>query len=111
MSRRSRWAQVQGRRRTSRDALVAIALLVLMVVAIKGKEPAAGQRGADALAYILAIPLALPFAVHRRLPMTSLAVTVAAFTAYAVLDYAAYPGVSVFAILFGSPRTPIAGGR
>ncbi len=100
MSRQSRWAQVRADI-NSRDALVAIALLVLMVVAIKGKEPDAGQRGADALAYILAIPLALPFAVHRRLPMTSLAVTVAAFTAFAVLDYAAYPGVSVFAILFG----------
>ena len=45
--------------------------------------------------------LTLPFAVHRRWPMATLAVTVSAFAAFAILDYAAYPGVSVFAILFG----------
>ena len=100
MFSRSRWrltrADVDGR-----DALVALALLLLMVLSISSKDPDHGQRGADALAYVLAVPLTLPFAVHRRWPMPSLIVTVGAFTAFAIAGYAAYPGISLFAILFG----------
>ena len=84
-----------------RDAVVAIVLLGLMVVSVAGKQPDAGQRGADVFAYALAVPLTLPFAVHRRWPMASLICVLAAFGTYAVANYAVYPGVSLFAILFG----------
>ena len=84
-----------------RDAAVAVVLLGLMVASIAGKAPDPGQRGGDFLAYVLAVPLTLPFAVHRRWPMSSLIATVAAFSFFAVASYAAYPGVSLFAILFG----------
>ena len=84
-----------------RDAIVAIVLLGLMVASIAGKSPDAGQRGADALAYVLAVPLTLPFAVHRRWPMVSLVCVLAAFGTYAIASYAVYPGVSLFAMLFG----------
>lgn len=83
------------------DAVVATALLLVMLGSISGKVPQAGQRDGDALAYALAVPLALPFAVHRRWPMASLVVTIGAFTGFAVAGYAAYPGLSLFAILFG----------
>ncbi|HEY0521313.1 MAG TPA: histidine kinase, partial [Ilumatobacteraceae bacterium] len=85
----------------SRDVVVAVVLLAVMIASIHGKVPGAGQRGADALAYALAVPLTLPFAVHRRWPVATLAATVAAFLAFATIGYAAYPGVSLFAILFG----------
>jgi signal transduction histidine kinase len=84
-----------------RDAVVAIVLLGLMVASIAGKAPDAGQRGADALAYVLAVPLTLPFAAHRRRPTASLVGVLAAFGTYAIASYAVYPGISVFAMLFG----------
>ena len=84
-----------------RDAIGAIVLLGLMVVSIAGKAPDPGQRGADALAYALAVPISLPFAVHRRWPTASLICVLAAFGTYAIASYAVYPGVSVFAMLFG----------
>src|SRR3954466_11773239 len=84
-----------------RDAIVAVVLLALMVLSISSKAPTAGQRDGDACAYLLAIPLTLPFAVHRRWPMASLAVILGAFAGFAIANYAAYPGVSVFAVLYG----------
>ena len=81
--------------------MVAIVLLGLMVASIAGKAPDVGQRGADALAYVLAVPLTLPFAVHRRWPTASLICVLAAFGTYAIASYAVYPGISVFAMLFG----------
>ena len=84
-----------------RDAVVAVVLLALMIASIAGKAPDAGQRGGDALAYVLAVPLTVPFAVHRRWPMPSLLVILGAFAIFAIASYAAYPGVSLFAILYG----------
>ena len=84
-----------------RDALVAIVLLAVMVASIATKDPEPGQRGGDLLAYALAVPLTLPFAVHRRWPMGSLAAVVGSFSIFAVVGYAAYPGLSLFAILYG----------
>jgi signal transduction histidine kinase len=85
----------------TRDAALAVALLGLMGVSIASKDPDPGQRGADALAYMLAVPLTLPFAVHRRWPMASLVIVLGTFGVFAVANYAVYPGVSLFAILFG----------
>jgi signal transduction histidine kinase len=85
----------------ARDAAVAVALLVVMVLSIAGKVPQAGQRDGDALAYVLAVPLTLPFAFHRRWPMASLIATLLTFGVYAIANYAVYPGVSLFVILYG----------
>jgi signal transduction histidine kinase len=85
----------------ARDAAVAVALLVIMMFSIAGKVPQAGQRDGDALAYVLAVPLTLPFAVHRRWPKASLIATLVAFGSFAIANYAVYPGVSVFVILYG----------
>src|SRR3954453_2724989 len=91
-----KWSDVNRR-----DAIVAVVLLVLMIASISSKAPAGGQRDGDALAYALAIPLTLPFAVHRRWPMASLILILAAFAGFAIANYAVYPGVSLFAVVYG----------
>jgi signal transduction histidine kinase len=85
----------------ARDAVIAVLLLVLLVTTIASKQPAAGQRGGDVLAYLLAVPLTLPFATHRYWPIPSLGVVLTAFAAFAAIGYAAYPGVSLFVIVWG----------
>jgi len=80
---------------------MAVALLALLVATIIGAHVEAGQRSADALAFVLAVPLTVPYAVHRRWPMPSVAVVLAAFLVFALLGYAAYPGLSVFVMLYG----------
>jgi signal transduction histidine kinase len=83
------------------DAAVAAGLFLIMALTIATKVPENGQRGGDVLAYVLATVLSLPFAVHRRVPMSALAATLVGFLAFAALDYAAYPGFGLFAILYG----------
>jgi signal transduction histidine kinase len=83
------------------DWLVALVLLALMVVSIATKQPAAGQRAGNAAAYLLSAGMALPFAVHRRYPMTALTVTLASLLAYSMLDEAAFPGLNLFVLLCG----------
>src|SRR3954451_8421449 len=91
-----KWSDVNRR-----DGIVAVVLMALMIGSISSKAPDAGQRDGDALAFLLAIPLTLPFAVHRRWPMVCLAVILGAFAGFAIANYAVYPGISVFAIVYG----------
>ena len=81
------------------DALIAIALLLLLVLSF-GKTPEVGQHPEGVLAYLLALGLCLPYALHRRYPEAVLGVTVASLIAYSLGSYTAFPGVSVFALLF-----------
>lgn len=94
------------RRRTWRidprvtDALVAVALFVLLVLSF-GASVRAGQRPVDAGTWVLGVLLTAPYAVHRRAPWLALAVTLGALLAFSLLHYAPYPGLSAFALLFG----------
>ncbi|WP_344949811.1 sensor histidine kinase [Terrabacter ginsenosidimutans] len=96
-STRRRWPRA-GPRLT--DAVVAVALLVVLVLSF-GASVRAGQRPMDIWAWVLALMLTLPYAVHRRFPWAALAVVLTALLAWSLLHYAAYPGVSVFVLLFG----------
>ncbi len=94
------------------DAVVALVLLAVMVLSIAGKAPETGQRGGDALAYLLSLGLCLPFAVHRRHPMLALAVVSGSLLLFAARQYAAFPGLSLWVLLFaialhGSRRTAL----
>jgi len=82
------------------DAVVAL-VLFLALVAGYGQVPVAGQRPVDAGAWLLGVLLAAPYAVHRRMPWVALAVTLGALVAFSMLRYAPYPGLPVFALLFG----------
>ena len=82
------------------DAIVAAALFGLLVLSF-GATVKAGQQPVDAGAWLLGVGLTAPYAVHRRFPWAALAVTLAALLGFSLLHYAPYPGVSVFALLFG----------
>jgi len=82
------------------DAVVAVALFVVLVLSF-GATPGAAQRPADIWAWLLALLLTAPYAVHRRYPWVALAVALTALLAFSLLHYAAFPGVSVFVLLFG----------
>ena len=73
------------------------------------RHPGAAQRPADVWAWVLALLLTAPYAVHRRYPWGALAVVLAALLAFSLLHYAAFPGVSVFVLCSGSPCTAVAG--
>jgi signal transduction histidine kinase len=90
------------------DLAVAILPLAFMITGLAGKEPIHGQRATDIGAYLLALGINLPFVGHRRYPLIAVGFTLASLLCYAALDYAAYPGLGVFVLLFGvalhSPR-------
>ena len=82
------------------DAIVTAVLLGLMLLSYPGLVHE-GQRPADGFAWLLAVGLCAPFAVHRRAPWAALAVTLGGLLIFASLHYAPYPGLAVFAVLFG----------
>jgi signal transduction histidine kinase len=94
------------RRRLSRidprvvDAAVAAVLLGLLRASFDS-PPGEGQRPVDLGAWLLAVGLTLPYAIHRRAPLAALAVTLGSLVVYSGLRYAPYPGISVFVLLFG----------
>jgi signal transduction histidine kinase len=83
------------------DAAVAAFLCAVMVAELAAKPLEPGERASSVPAYVLAAAVALPFAVHRRFPVATLAVTGAATVAYALGRFTAFPGYAVFALVFG----------
>jgi signal transduction histidine kinase len=52
------------------------------------------------VAYVLAVALSAPIAFHRRRPMTAILVSAAALILYGAGQFAPYPGLPVFVLLF-----------
>jgi signal transduction histidine kinase len=92
-----RWLRRVDRRLV--DTVVAVALLVVLLASFS-RPVAPGQRPIDLGAWLLAVGLTLPFAIHRRAPWVALTLTLGSLVAYSLLHYAPYPGISVFALLF-----------
>jgi signal transduction histidine kinase len=82
------------------DGVVAGVLLLLQVAAIAGASPETGQRAGDWLAYLLSLGLCLPYLVHRRRPMLAMGLVAASLLLYSLRQYAAYPGLSLFVLVF-----------
>lgn len=82
------------------DAGLAAVLFVLLALSF-GASVRAGQRPVDAWTWALGVLLTAPYAVHRRVPWVALAVTLGALLTFSLLNYAPYPGLSVFVLLFG----------
>src|SRR5215831_20353331 len=84
------------------DGAIAAALLAFMVgqLALQAR-PVPGQQATTPIAYLLVVLIAAPLVTHRRWPLPSLAVCLAALLLYAPGRYYAYPGVVLFAMVYG----------
>src|SRR5215831_10130939 len=82
------------------DGAIAAVLLALMVVqlALQAK-PVPGQQATTPIAYFLVVLIAAPLVTHRKWPLPSLAVCLAALLLYALGRYYAYPGIVLFAMV------------
>ena len=83
------------------DWVVAAALFAQMAAAIAHTPPVHGERPADLGAYLLSVGLTVPFSFHRRFPMAAIATNLSCLLAYGLLQFAAFPGLSLFVLLFG----------
>jgi len=64
-------------------------------------KPVPGQQATTPIAYVLVVLIAAPLVTHRKWPLPSLAVCLAALLLYAPGRYYAYPGIVLFAMVFG----------
>ena len=71
-----------------------------MIVSIASKPVGAGQHANNALAFVLAVGLTVPYVAHRRHPVPALTVLLGTLLSYASIGYAAFPGVGAFVLLF-----------
>jgi signal transduction histidine kinase len=83
------------------DAAVVVVLLVVTALPLATRPLTAGQRPSDVWAYLLVAALCVPFAFHRRYPVTAVVVACGALVLYAVGKYSAYPGIPIFVLVAG----------
>jgi signal transduction histidine kinase len=83
------------------DGAVAVALLALACWEAATHVPEGGQRPSDRLTYALAVLMAAPYAVHRRVPLPATGVVLAALLIHSGQQYAAYPAFSAFVLVWG----------
>ena len=94
-SRRQTPRMTRGLRRGRRRRL-----FVLLALSF-GASVRAGQRPADAWAWVLGVLLTAPYTAVRRAPWVALGVTLAALVAFSLLALRALSGLSVFVLIFG----------
>jgi signal transduction histidine kinase len=84
------------------NGAVAAVLLAFMVSQLALQEKSLpGQQATAPIAYLLVVLIAAPLVTHRKWPLPSLAVCLAALLLYAPGRYYAYPGLVLFAMVFG----------
>jgi signal transduction histidine kinase len=99
---RSVWQRLRHPGPWAIDGAVAAALLAFMVGQLALQEkPVPGQQATTPIAYVLVVLIAAPLVTHRKWPLPSLAVCLAALLLYAPGRYYAYPGLVLFAMVFG----------
>jgi signal transduction histidine kinase len=100
----SRWTSGVSRLRTDPtviDVAVSVVLLLVMVAGLLTKAATPAQHPNNAGAYLLAVGMAAPYAVHRRAPYLATAVGLGCLLLYSAIGYAAFPGINAFVLLFG----------
>jgi signal transduction histidine kinase len=73
---------------------------MVVQLAVQAK-PVPGQQATTPIAYLLVVLIAAPLVTHRKWPLPSLAVCLAALLLYAPGRYYAYPGIVLFAMVYG----------
>jgi signal transduction histidine kinase len=82
------------------DAVLAVVLLAVMVGELALKGPAPGESASTWAAYVWALAITVPIAVHRRWPVAAVFVAGVAIVGYAAGHYVAFPGYAAFALVF-----------
>jgi signal transduction histidine kinase len=83
------------------DSVVSVALLVAMLSSIATKAALPGQLPNNALTYLTAVTMALPYPFHRRFPLAAVAVVLISVLIFSSGDFAAFPGLNAFVMVFG----------
>jgi signal transduction histidine kinase len=83
------------------DIAVSIALLAVMLASIATRAALPGQNPNNAVTYLTAVTMAVPYTFHRRFPLVAVAVVLISILIYSAGDFAAFPGVNAFVLLFG----------
>ncbi len=82
------------------DGAPAVALFALMAAELAVKAPVDGTAPATPAAYLWALAVTAPIAVHRRHPVAAVLVSGAAIVGYSAGHWAAFPGYAAFALVF-----------
>ena len=101
------------------DGIAALVLFALMAAVSHTRHLQPGQHPTTVLTWLLAVLIVAPILTHRRFPLASVAVCLAAVAIYAAGRYVAYPGlasscspsISPCTAGAGSPRDPVRLGR
>jgi signal transduction histidine kinase len=83
------------------DSAVSAALLIAMLLSIATKAPLPGQQPNNAITYLTAVTMALPYPFHRRFPLSAVAVVLVSVLVYSAGDFAAFPGLNAFVVVYG----------
>ncbi len=74
-------------------------MAMLLSVATRAAQP--GQLPNNAITYVTAVTMALLYPFHRRFPLTAVAVVLVSVLIYANGDFAAFPGLNAFVMVYG----------
>ncbi len=93
----SGWAAV---REPVLDSTGAVLLWAAMAVDLATRPLAAGQSPSTPAAYLWAVVIAGPFAVHRRFPVAAILVSDLGLLGFSLGRFSAFPGYATFALVF-----------
>jgi len=83
------------------DGIAVFVLFALMAAQfVNTRHLQTGQHTTTVLTWLLAVLIVGPILTHRRFPLASAAVCLAAVAVYATGHYVAYPGLAVFVLTF-----------
>jgi signal transduction histidine kinase len=82
------------------DAALAAVLFGIMTAELAARPVEAGEQASRPIAYLLALLITAPIAVHRRVPVVAVVVSGAAIAAYGAGHFVAFPGYAAFGLVF-----------
>jgi signal transduction histidine kinase len=94
---RTAWRSVDPR---VADVALALILLGLMVAELAARAPDGGEAATRPIAYVWALLITVPIAVHRRWPVAAVLVAAVGIVGYGAGHFAAFPGYAAFALTF-----------
>ena len=83
------------------DVVVAAVLVTVTALDMSLRSLQAGQHSNDVFGYLLVVGMGLPYAFHRRAPLTVVTVVMSLLVVYAFVPYDANPSLNALVLLFG----------